>query len=78
MSEIKGFVWMNCEGKYLRVSERATHTGRHIDVDFDSDINKASVMGELDQKLVYQHPEVMKLIRLRATCEVIRTVRLDE
>lgn len=77
MSEIKGFVWRNSEGRYLRVSERITHTGHHIDVDFDSDINRASVMCWLDPKLVRQHPEVQKLIRIGATCEVIRTVRLE-
>ncbi len=77
MSKTSGFVWLNSLGEYMRVSERTTHTGHHIDVTYVRDINQASVLPILDRKLLSQHPEVKGLIQVAATCEVIRTVRLE-
>lgn len=73
---MNGNVYINEEGKFLVLSERTTHTGKHIDIEFMSDINRASVLARLEREVVRRHPELEHLQVLPAELEVIRTVRI--
>lgn len=72
----EGFIFINEDGKFLTLSERTTHTGHHIDIDFTQDLNRAYVARQLDRKTLNQHPQLEQLHKLPAEVETIRVVKI--
>lgn len=63
---VEAIIWKNEKGEYLVYSERYTHTGRHIDVEYTTNIHEATPTYYLPQSLrddVVPVPVYVKTVR---------------
>jgi hypothetical protein len=70
------YAYLNSDGQWLTVSDRHTHTGRHLDFGWSTDVNLAYV-GNLTSEMRRQlEAQKIQLISVPAVATVVRTVKL--
>lgn len=74
----QGRVYMDEFGKYLIAIDRTTHTGRHVDLYYTSELNQATVFDLRDERAVQNaYPGLLgQLLPMVAEVHTVRTVKL--
>lgn len=72
-----GSVYTNSKGEYLIVRERVTHTGHHLDTEFTTDINEATIIDIHGLTIPHKHRYMLEALTPHSAVSVVtRQVKL--